>query len=129
MVESRKRVAMEFIMIDYMKKHESYVLEVLAKNHNKDILKELLAYHDKQIQWMQHERLVHLIVMLFICLLTLLVFVFTLTQTSVLSIILFVILLVLSGAYIMHYYRLENGVQRWYLISNQIQNTFLSKKD
>jgi predicted RND superfamily exporter protein len=108
-------------MIDYMKKHESYVQEVLAKNPDEEKLKELLAYHDKQIQWMQHERLVHLIVMLFICFFTLLIFGLTLIQTSIPSIILFVILLILSFAYIIHYYRLENGVQKWYEISNEIK--------
>jgi hypothetical protein len=108
-------------MIDYMKKHESYVQEVLANNPDAEKLKELLAYHDKQIQWMQHERLVHLIVMLFICLFTLLVFGFSIIQTSLPSMILSVILLILSGAYIVHYYRLENGVQKWYQISNQIK--------
>jgi hypothetical protein len=108
-------------MIDYMKKHERYVQKVLATNPDAEKLKELLAYHDKQIQWMQHERLVHLIVMLFICLFTLLVFGFSVIQTSMPSMILFVILLILSGAYIVHYYRLENGVQKWYLISDQIK--------
>jgi hypothetical protein len=108
-------------MIDYMKKHETYVQEVLANNPDAEKLKELLAYHDRQIQWMQHERLIHLIVMLFICFFTLLVFGFFVIQTSIPSIILFVILLILSGAYIVHYYRLENGVQKWYLISNQIK--------
>jgi hypothetical protein len=105
-------------MIDYMKKHENYVQEVLANNPDAEKLKELLAYHDQQIQWMQHERLVHLIVMLFICLFTLLVFGFSVIQTSMPSMILFVILLILAGAYIVHYYRLENGVQKWYEISN-----------
>jgi hypothetical protein len=108
-------------MIDYMKKHESYVNDVLNDNLNKEKLRELLAYHDKQIQWMQHERLVHLIVMLFVCSFTLLVFGFAVIRTSVPSVILFVILLALSIAYIIHYYRLENGIQKWYLISNQIK--------
>ena len=110
-----------YIMIDYMKKHESYVHEVLAKNPDEEKLKELLAYHDKQIQWMQHERLVHLIVLLFVCSFTLLIFGLTLIQTSIPSIILFVILLILSFAYVIHYYRLENGVQKWYEISNEIK--------
>ena len=109
------------IMIDYMKMHERYVQDMLEKNPNKEDLRELFQYHDKQIQWMQHERLVHLIVMLFVCLFTLLILGFAVIRTSVPSIILSVILLGLSIAYIIHYYRLENGVQKWYLISNQIK--------
>jgi len=110
-------------MIDYMKKHESYVQKALTDNPSKEKLEELLAYHDKQIQWMQHERLVHLIVMLFICFFTLIIFGFAVIQTSLPAMALFVILLVLSFAYIIHYYRLENGVQKWYLISNQIKES------
>lgn len=110
-------------MIDYMKKHESYVQKVLANKPDEDKLTELLIYHDKQIQWMQHERLVHLIVMLFICLFTLITFGFAIMQTSPPAMTLFAILLILSIAYIVHYYRLENGVQNWYLISNQIRKS------
>ena len=108
-------------MIDYMKKHENYVRDMLEKKLDEENLKELLAYHDKQIQWMQHERLVHLIVMLFVCLFTLISFGFIVIRTSTPSIILSGLLLILSVAYVIHYYRLENGVQKWYLISNEIK--------
>lgn len=111
-------------MIDYMKKHESYVREVLEKNPDEEKLKELLAYHNRQIQWMQHERLVHLIVMLFVCFFTLLVFGFTVMRSSLPSMMLLAILLILSVAYLFHYYRLENNVQQWYSISNQIRQRF-----
>ena len=107
-------------MIDYMKRHERYVKDVLEKNPDNEKLKELLTYHDKQIQWMQHERLVHLIVMLFVCLFTLLSFGFTVIRTSTPSLILSALLLILSVAYVIHYYQLENGVQKWCLISNKI---------
>jgi len=108
-------------MIDYMKRHERYVKEMLEKNLSREALLALLAYHDKQIQWMQHERLIHLIVMLFVCLFFLLSFGFTIAKLSLPYIILSVLLMILSVAYIIHYYRLENGVQRWYLLSNQIK--------
>jgi len=108
-------------MIDYMKRHESYLKEMLEKKLDEEKLRQLLAYHDKQIQWMQHERLAHLIVMLFVCLFTLLSFGFTFIRISIPSIILSVLLLILSIAYVIHYYRLENGVQKWYFISNEIK--------
>lgn len=115
-------------MIDYMKKHESYVQEILKKSYDDEKLRELFAYHDKQIKWMQHERLVHLIVMLFVCFFTLIIFGFAVMQTSIPAIILFIILLGLSLAYLIHYFRLENGVQKWYLLSNQIKNAIDSRK-
>jgi phosphoglycerol transferase MdoB-like AlkP superfamily enzyme len=108
-------------MIDYMKRHERYVKEMLEKNLGREALIELLAYHDKQIQWLQHERLIHLLVMLFVCLFFLLSFGFTIANLSLPYIILSALLMILSVAYIIHYYRLENGVQRWYLLSNQIK--------
>ena len=108
-------------MIDYMKKHENYVKDMLEKKLDEEKLKELLSDHDKQIQWMQHERLVHLIVMLFVCLFTLISFGFIVIRTSTPSIILSGLLLILSVAYVIHYYRLGNGVQKWYLISIDIK--------
>jgi hypothetical protein len=113
-------------MIAYIKRHERYVKEMLEKNLSQEALMELLAYHDKQIQWLQHERLVHLITMLFVCLFFLLSFGFTIANLSLPYIILSALLMVLSVAYIIHYYRLENGVQRWYLLFNQIKLNHLS---
>ena len=108
-------------MIEYMKRHERYVQEMLEKNLQPEELKELLEYHDKQIQWMQHERMAHLITMLFICLFTLLSLGFTVLTPALPSILLCTILMILTLAYIIHYYRLENGVQRWYDLSDKIK--------
>lgn len=116
-------------MISYMKDHENYVKEVLEKNPDAEKLRELLAYHDKQIKWMQHERLVHLMVMLFVCLFTMMIFGFAVIRPSLSVILLFVILLILSAAYLLHYFRLENGVQKWYLISGEIRKALASTKD
>jgi hypothetical protein len=108
-------------MIEYMKKHERYVKEMLDKNLDKEMLKELLNYHDKQIKWIQHERMAHLITMLFVCLFALLALGFTVLMPSLPCIILSVLLIILSFAYVIHYYRLENGVQKWYALSNEIK--------
>jgi hypothetical protein len=108
-------------MIDYIKSHERYIREMLAKNLDRKALLNLLHYHDKQIQWLQHERFVHLITMLFVCLFMLLTFGYTILMPSLPCMILSALLMILSVAYIIHYYRLENGVQRWYSLSNQIK--------
>ena len=86
-----------------------------------EIWQELTAYHDKQILWMQQERLAHLITMLFVCLFALLTWGFTFTTPTVACFILSALLMILSIAYIIHYYRLENGVQKWYNLANQIK--------
>lgn len=104
-----------------MKRHERYVQEMLAKDLQPEALKDLLDYHDKQIQWMQHERIVHLITMLFVCLFTLLSLGFAVLAPALPAIALCVLLMLLTLAYIIHYYRLENNVQRWYDLSNKIK--------
>lgn len=108
-------------MIAYMKKHEKYVSEKLHQKLSQEDLAELLAYHEQQITWMQHERLIHLIVTLFVCLFTLLALGFAFHHTSWSAWFLGVIFLILSMAYLIHYFRLENGVQRWYEMANQIR--------
>ena len=108
-------------MIEYIKRHEHYVLDVLESHQEPDKLRELLAYHDKQISWIQHERLAHLITMLFVCLFFLLTFGFTMIHFTLPCILLTALLLVLTAAYILHYYRLENNVQSWYSLSNKIR--------
>ena len=110
-------------MIRYMKRHQRYVEEMLDKNLDQEALKNLLDYHDKQIRWMQHERLVHLIVMLFVCLFTLLSFGFTILKPTLPCFALSALLVILAVAYIIHYYRIENGVQKWYDLSNRIRST------
>jgi len=104
-----------------MKRHERYVEEMLDKNLDQEALKDLLEYHDKQIRWMQHERLVHLIVTLFVCLFTLLSFGFTMLKPTIPCFVLLALLIILTVAYIIHYYRFENGVQKWYELSNRIK--------
>jgi hypothetical protein len=96
-------------MINNLKRHERYVKEMLEKNLLPGVLRDLLAYHDKQIKWLQHERLAHLITMLFVCLFLLLSLGFTIINPSLPGIMLSALLMILSVAYIIHYYRLENA--------------------
>lgn len=115
-------------MIDYIKRHEHYIEEMLKTNPDQEAIRELLAYHEKQISWVQHERLAHLITMMFVCLFFLLSFGFTLVHPSLPCAMLTALLLILTVAYIFHYYRLENNVQRWYSLSNQIRLDLLQLK-
>lgn len=75
---------------------------------------EMLAEHLTQIQFFQHERLIHLIVTcLFAVLAFSAFFVLFFTMNSGMF-LLFAALLILLVPYIRHYYILENGVQRMY---------------
>lgn len=115
-------------MIEYIQRHERYIQGCLDSHPGKEALDELLAYHDKQIAWMQAERLAHLITMMFVCLFFLLSFGWTLVHFTVPYILLAALLLILSAAYILHYYRLENSVQRWYVLSNGMRLKRLEMK-
>lgn len=116
-------------MIDYIKRHERYVTHLLESNPEQKVPDELLAYHDKQISWLQHERLAHLITMMFVCLLFFLSFGFTMIYFILPCILLSALLLILTFAYLLHYYRIENSVQRWYSLSNRIRRNYLETND
>ena len=115
-------------MIDYMKRHERHIREMLEKNLGPAAFRDLLEDHDRQIQWMQHERLAHLVTLLFVCLFALLSLGYTLAYPAVPCFILSGLLIILSAAYVIHYYRLENGVQKWYRLSNEIRNKFCDRR-
>jgi uncharacterized RDD family membrane protein YckC len=62
--------------------------------------------------YFQHERLIHLIVTMTVSMLLIFVFYIFFSLLNTLFGILFILLLVLDCAYLIHYFRLENGVQR-----------------
>lgn len=106
-------------MIKNMKEHERY-MEEMMRNKTEMELKELKDTHWVQIGFLQHERLVHLMVTLAITILMILSFVVTWFLPITLMIVLDVLLIILEVAYIVHYYKLENMVQRWYLLYSKI---------
>lgn len=104
-------------MTKYMKNHERYIREQLK---NKDNIEQLLAYHLRQISWLQHERLIHLCVLMLVTLIFFACVIFILFKTILFINLLAVILGVLEMFYLLHYFRLENTVQRWYKIANNM---------
>lgn len=105
-------------MSKYIKLHEQYILN---QYNDANITKDLLKYHQLQIKHLKHERLVHLIIMVFVGTICLLSFFYLLYSSSLPLVILTTILFVLEVFYIMHYYLLENTIQGWY----KIENTFI----
>ena len=96
---------MKKYLYDYIKSID----EVISKSDNKeDIVKEHLI----KIEFFQHERLIHLLVTLFYCVFMLIFLIggmffwpFYIAGIMLLIFVLF---------YIVHYFRLENGVQYLY---------------
>ena len=107
-------------MWEYLKLHEQFVKEALLGKHGELSFTELKVFHDRQVAWMQHERLIHLIVTMFVATFTLLVIGFAMFVPQWPIMVMCLILLGLTGAYLVHYFRLENGVQRWYLLAAAI---------
>jgi cell division protein FtsW (lipid II flippase) len=111
-------------MRKYLKSHEDFIKNLLSKIKTHPIsTKELLALrtlHHKRLRFMQHERLIHLIVTFFIALFLLLALGFSMVVKTWTGLSLSIIMLVLVSAYLIHYFHLENGVQRWYKISDEI---------
>lgn len=112
-------------MTAYAKQHEKYILQRLQDNN---VDQQLIEYHRLRIQWLQHERLVHLLVFLFALVVTLIFFALGWVYQSSWMIGIFLIVLVLSIFYCIHYYFLENTVQRWYVLADEMDTVIRSKK-
>ena len=106
-------------MYRYLLEQERILLRALE---NEGDLHEIYEYSKVQIAWISHERLVHLLVTLFFGGLLLVSFIGAIFLRNGYISVVFIILTILVLFYIVHYYRLENGVQRLYRISNQIYN-------
>jgi len=99
-------------MIEFIKNHNEFL--------KRDTLDEqFLLYHLQQIIFLQHERLVHLMVMLFVIFAALFFFSLFLFLNNILFLLLFIILLILTLFYVFHYFKLENTVIEWYFIYNE----------
>lgn len=85
-----------------------------VQNADAQTINDLLREHLTQIQFFQHERLIHLIVTCLFAVLAFAAFFALFFTMNAGLFVLFAALLVLLIPYIRHYYILENGVQRMY---------------
>jgi hypothetical protein len=108
-------------MITSLQAHEAFMQKVIADNDRDTNWQNMAQLHDRKIRNFQHERLVHLLVMLTTSLASLFSFFFTLLLDIPAFFFLTFMLLVLSVAYVIHYFKLENGVQRLYKLSDKIE--------
>ncbi len=108
-------------MIQYILEHEAYIRSLLESTENQDWDK-VRKYHKVQIMFLQHERLVHMMVTLFFGFL--LAFSLFMALFMELAVLLLLVLFigVLEIFYLVHLYRLETGVQRWYGLYRDIVN-------
>jgi hypothetical protein len=109
-------------MEGYLKRHEAFIRSQLASGGDGTDWAGLAHFHRSQIGYMQHERLVHLLVTLFFGLCTLLTLLFVVLHPLIPMGVLLLLLLALLVPYVAHYYKLENGLQRWYHLANEIES-------
>ena len=87
--------------------------------------KELLEIHLEKIQMLQHERLVHLIVTVLVSIVELFVISLVILHPELgifpaVAMLGFAVLLIF---YFSHYFFLENTVQRWYVIADELRKS------
>jgi len=108
--------------------HYQITIKRLETAKSQTDLAELARYHRTRVQEFQHERLIHLLVTFFFAglfLASLAAFLATAAMGLAMNCLLgllALILFVLELAYIRHYYRLENGVQRLYELTVMIDD-------
>lgn len=113
-------------MRKYLTEYLSRIEGLLKQNAALDY-DELIRTHLQKIEFMQHERLVHfLVTMLFALGLFLMMGTFLMAETVLLMPLLFLILILLIP-YILHYYFLENAVQKMYRIYDELNHRRLER--
>lgn len=96
---------------------ENYINETQQKMSEENVdYRALLDDFDKHLSFFMHERLVHLLVMILFALLTVVFIAADIFCFSIAIFILSLIFIVMTAAYIKHYYFLENTVQKMYKI-------------
>lgn len=104
-------------MKQYCRDHEARITQTAPS-------KELLDEHLRKLKWLQHERLVHLIVTVMVVIIELFVIGLTLLhpEFGIWPAIVMLGLAVLLIFYFYHYFFLENTVQRWYRIADELSS-------
>ncbi|MBR3131429.1 hypothetical protein IKG31_02525 [Candidatus Saccharibacteria bacterium] len=109
-------------MEERIKAYERYIEHAATRNLSRIERAELAAYHREMVANFQHERLIHLLIMLFfvavslvligVLTLSIVEFGFAIELSSFYALVLIVVILTI--AYIRHYYFLENHIQALY---------------
>jgi ABC-type multidrug transport system fused ATPase/permease subunit len=94
-----------------------YIKTILKKEDiNESIKKDFLEH----IQFMQHERLIHLLVTMLFASLLMFGFIIMLIYFSWILVVFTAIIFFVEIFYIFHYYKLENGVQKMYRLYDEL---------
>jgi len=103
----------------WCREHEA---AVTASIEEKRVTAALVEDHLRKIAWLQHERLVHLIVTVMVVFAELfdVYLVLLHPELGIVPAVIMLAFAVLLGFYFYHYFFLENTVQRWYVIADKM---------
>jgi Ca2+/Na+ antiporter len=101
-------------MADRIKQYIVYINQLLDSDRQDIDWEEEMKKHLVQIGFFAHERLIHLIVTVTFAILTVMCFLYTISNFSVAMVLLIFAFMCLMIPYIKHYYLLENSVQEMY---------------
>lgn len=108
----------------FCREHEAMVTAAMEAG---EATGKLLEEHLRMIAWVQHERLVHLIVtvMVVLCELFTVDLVLLHPELGIVPAVIMLGMAVLLGFYFWHYFFLENTIQRWYRIAQVMRGKLL----
>ncbi len=115
----------------WCKEHECEVESRIASASGKKDLHRIRFEHAKKLHWLMHERFVHLIV-LFLVVIVLMFSIALLAcapDTAPAAIPMCIIVFILTCFYVRHYFFLENTVQRWYMIDEDLTAKIRKQKE
>lgn len=99
----------------YMRKVDNDIKNYEAyRNLTQKQYEEAIQEHLVQISFFQHERFIHLIVMVLFAIITIACVLYTVVYFNIIILILTLLSFILLVPYVAHYYLLENNVQRMY---------------
>ena len=126
MEEWKRSVRCGVNMRKYCLEHENWLSQQLEQGAEPE---ELLRCHERKIRWLQHERLIHLLVTILTAVLLLFVILlYFAVDAGLPGLLLLAIVTVLLAFYIRHYFFLENTVQHWYVLFDEIDSGAKNKK-
>ena len=103
------------------KTYDAQLKKLLSSNASDTDWQNILGNHKEMIAKIQHERLIHLLVTIFVgTIMSIASFIIMITKTT--GLLIFDIpLLILFVAYLFHYRYLENTTQNWYILEDKIK--------
>jgi hypothetical protein len=104
------------MIIDYF----SLFSDRIKKAGSGEELKRVMKAYKLRLKILQHERLIHLLVTMIVAVIGMMIFSLSLITNIFILYILSLILLILFGAYIFHYYKLENTTQKFESLADDL---------